>query len=530
MIKCPQCGGDKLKKDGVTHQRGSPTGHQRYACLNSACKPGGKAWRGSAPLGLDVAKRKGIDEKLVEALHQRLLTSKRIVVTSAQNATPVFTPGWKSLLSYCKRRRAELVVIGYRYKNPTSQWTEKNEADDWWDKRLAPYLYDRRIDLDPHIMILGDIMTQPTATRPLSGYETISGKKSAIIGHPKLELTTIPTPQSRLPKILTTTGAITVRNYVDAKAGKKGEFHHTFGAAVVELEGGRFHLRQINMMRDGSFIDLDTEYDGDKIESGIPLEALNMGDTHEEFISPDVVHGTFGPGGIVPTLKPKKLFWHDLHDFYSRNHHHRGDPFIGIAKQRAGVEDVEQSLRKTFAFLDKHTPVGVTSIIVKSNHPNALARWIKEADWKSDPVNASFYLRSALAMTEAAKMTAIGADTIDPFAHWGKQWLKSRARVVFLSTGESYMVKGIENSFHGHEGNNGARGSLRQFGKIGVKTISGHGHSEGIEDGAFRNGTSTYLRMGYTGGGPSSWMNAHTVIYRNGKRSLYNVIDGHWHG
>jgi hypothetical protein len=527
MLKCPRCG-SKVRKDGHTDTDAAGDGVQRYACTKRAiCK-----WRGIAAIGVEEARSLGINRKMVSALHRKLRKATRFVITAAQNATPVHEEFFKSLLTYCRVNSAQLVVVPYRYRNPTSRWTEEQEGDDWWAPELEPYIYNRRYDIDRHLMLLGDIMTQPTAIRPLQGYEAISGKRSAIIAHPKLELLCVPTPQSRLPKIMTTTGAVTIRNYIPAKAGKKGEFHHTFGAAVVELEGGKFHLRQINAMNDGSFMEiaggsLTTEYRGDQVESGIPLEALNMGDTHEEFISPEVVSATFGRSGIVPTLKPKIHIWHDLHDFYRRNHHHRGDPFVGIAKQRGQMEDVEQGLRQTFAFLDKHTPAGVLSVVVKSNHPNALARWVKESDWRSDPVNASFYLRTALAMTEAAKMTAIGYQTIDPFAYWGKQWLKAGERVRFLDEDESFLVKGIECTYHGHYGSNGARGSISGFGRIGVKTIIGHGHSPGIRDGVYQNGTSTPLRLEYNKG-PGSWLNTHTGIYRNGKRVLFNMIDGEW--
>jgi hypothetical protein len=526
MLQCPKCG-SKVVKGGCVNHRGSKEGTQRYRCQSPNCtvKHG---WNGTQPIGLAEEKRKGIDKRAVRALHSRLRRAKRFVVTSAQNATPVHEGFFRSLLSYCKTNGAELIVIPYRYKNPTSIFTEDQKQDNWWTPEVVPYLYDRRRDLDSHMMILGDIMTQPTAERPLSGYETISGKKSAIIGHPKLELRVIPTPQARLPKILTTTGACTVRNYVHAKAGAKGKFHHTFGAAVVELAHGLFHLRQINALEDGSFMDLDTEYRGDELERGVPIEALNMGDTHEELVSRYVVKATFGAGGIVPTLSPKILFWHDLHDFYARNHHHRADPFTAIAKQRAGMGNVEAALRKTFAFLDTHTPPDTLSVIVNSNHPNAFARWIKECDWKSDPLNAEFYLNTALAMTRATKMTDVGAHTIDPFVHWGKLWLEKRAEHYrFLEADESFVVKGIECTYHGHVGANGSRGSITSFGKIGVKTIIGHSHTPGIRDGCYQNGTNTPLKLEYTSG-PSSWLNTDTIIYRNGKRTLINIIvDAH---
>ena len=116
------------------------------------------------------------------------------------------------------------------------------------------------------------------------------------------------TPQSSLPKILTTTGAVTQKNYIQGKAGKLGEFHHTFGACVVELKNGLFHLRQINALDDGSFIDLTEEYSPHGVAKAGRALALVMGDTHQEFVDPNVVKATFdGPNSIVSVLKPQHL-------------------------------------------------------------------------------------------------------------------------------------------------------------------------------------------------------------------------------
>src|SRR5690606_33657091 len=126
---------------------------------------------------------------------------------------------------------------------------------------LRPYLYNGRKRLNANLQLLGDIKIQPTMQFPLSGAEGLTNAESSIIGHPKLQLTTVATPQSRMPKILTTTGAITVPNYTDTRAGKLGTFHHVLGAALVELQSDKiFHLRQINARKDGAFIDMEYAY------------------------------------------------------------------------------------------------------------------------------------------------------------------------------------------------------------------------------------------------------------------------------
>jgi hypothetical protein len=80
---------------------------------------------------------------------------------------------------------------------------------------------------------------------------------------------------------------------------------------------------------------------------------------------------------------------------------------------------------------------------------------------------------------------------------------------------------------HGHYGPNGSRGNLKSFRRIGVKSVTAHEHSPGIDEGAYRVGTSTPLSRGYTHG-PSNWLNTHALIYPNGKRTLINIIDGRW--
>lgn len=502
------------------NRRGHTCGTQRYHCV--PCD-----WHGTAPIGDNHA---GIDRDATKKFYAKLRKAKgvkRYVITAAQNATPINKPFFESLLGYCKANRAQLVVIPYRYKNPTSMWTADAKADDWWAAELVPYILDRRIDLCPTLTLLADIKTQPTATAPLNGYETMTGARSAVIGHPKLALKTVPTPQTHLPKLVVTTGAVTQRNYIPSKAGKTAEHHHTFGACAVDIRGSKFFLRQINAVKDGSFIDLTTEYRGAKTRK-VTAAALVMGDTHQEFVDPGVVKATFGKGGMVDALKPATLVWHDLHDFYARNHHHRGEVFINYVKHHTGNANVSAALKRTFEFVDGVTPKGVENIFVPSNHPDALARWVKESDPKTDPENCVFWAETFTAMCKGAGWAANGAHTIDPFAHWGRQWCKSAGKRTFLARGESLAIHGIELGFHGDKGSNGARGSVKSYSRIGVKTITGHGHAPEIEGGAYRVGTNSMLRLGYNEGAPSSWLHADCVVYANGKRSLLFIIDGEW--
>lgn len=529
---CPNCKGPVTKAGVSSGGLAVASGIARFQCRDRVIC----GWMGPRPDGnMSRVVNMGIDKKQSQKLQQLVRDGKkhRFVITCAQNATPVHAKFFKALLVYCKFNNAQLIVIPIRYKNPTSRWSTKAIGHDWWAKELQPYLMAERVKINSSLLLLADIKTQPTHTRPLEGFETISHSMSAIIGHPKLELTTIPTPQNKLPKVLTTTGAITQKNYIPSKAGKKGEHHHSFAACLVEVEGKTFHMRQLNAVdSDGSFMDLMYEYTdtGAKLVKGA-VQALVMGDTHVEFVDPKVEKATFiGKNSIVQSLKPRYLVWHDVHDFHSQNHHDRDNVFVRLVKHKTGTSNVEKGLDETFDFIDKHTKKmpWVSNVFVPSNHPtDHFARWVRETDPRDDVENCEFWARTFTMMASGSKMGLGGAAVPDPFALWGRLKLKTKKQARFLEYDESFIVCGIELQFHGHKGPDGARGGRRGFGKVGIKTVLGHRHSPGIQDGVYQVGTNSRLRLSYNGG-PSSWLHTDCLVYANGKRTLVSVIDGNW--
>lgn len=496
---CPKCGKPVIKG-------GHGRGKQRFHC-----KPG-CGWHGTDPV---------VPEKAPVRNY-----GKHFVITSAQNATPVFSRFLKSLEHYCAVEGAELIIVPYRYTNPTSIWSQRAQSQDWWDEAVTKYLVEDRVELSKHLVLLGDIKTQPTSAFPLSGCETMTGERSAIIGHPKIELTTIATRQHVLAKILSTTGTVTKANYIPSAAGKKAEHHHVFGALVVRInDAGEFFLFEVNATRDGSFQHLNKVYGPTEITDGT-VEALVMGDTHEEFVDPGVVAATFtDDDSINNTLKPKRLVWHDVHDFYSRNHHHKHNPFINYVKHKAGKTNVEAGLFKTFDFINRHVHPDQINVIVPSNHHDALARWVMESDPRDDPENAIFWAKTFTAMCEQSEMGHSGAKIIDPFAYWGKK--KLTGHNIFLSRNQSCQIKGIEIGLHGDKGANGARGTRAGLSRIGAKSVIGHSHAAGIKGGCYQVGTSSRLGLEYNAG-PSSWVHAHCAIYGTGKRSLIFIVNGKW--
>lgn len=456
----------------------------------------------------------------------RPLRGTRFLITSAQNATPAHKPFLEALQVAARRLKAEIVVVPLRYKNPTSQWTAAQERDDWWDPALEPYLFNERRKLGPNLVLAADVKTQPTAKRPLSGFESLTGAESCVIAHPKMAYQVVPRPPGCWPKVLSTTGSVTQRNYTDTKAGKLGEFHHYLGALLVELKGRRFHLRQLNAdTRTGEFIDLNVLYTREGAQQSADAAGLVLGDTHARFTCPKVDGATFGKGGVVETLRPREVVFHDLFDGWSVNPHHEGNPFIALAKYRSASGSVLSEVRHAVEYVSSRCK-GRQAVIAASNHDNFLSRWVINTDWRRAPVNAEFYLETAAAMVRSTRTDGGGAKYGDPFTHW-VQKLKGRAPIRCLDVDESHLIAGVEVAMHGDRGPNGGRATMANMARLGAKVITGHAHTPGIEEGHYRVGTSSPLRLEYTRG-PSSWLNTHCVVYANGKRALITIIDGEW--
>ncbi len=452
-----------------------------------------------------------------------MLKSRRYLITSVQNNTPLNQKFWKGLKRYAKYKKAQLLVIPLLYRNPTGPGELQSESA-WYPPEVIPYLIENEVTILPGLRLMGDARINATAINPLTGFESMTGPDSAIFGHAQIQMKMVATPQNKLPKQLLTTGSCSTKNYSKSKAGKKGDFHHSLGAAIIEQGSeGIFHIRSIVGDHQSEFYDINLHVT-DRSVKKIKVPGLVLGDEHVNTMCPDVKAATFTDSdSIVNTCMPEIIVSHDVVDSYAITHHHRQSPSIRFKKSLHGTDRLVDELEQTARHIEETTPKWATRVIVPSNHHEHITRWLEEVDWRTEPWNAKIYHEMWAAWLDAIEK----GEDFSPYPWWMKR--NCKANVLHLPNDYPFIIKGIYVGYHGDRGMNGARGSLVSFSKIGAKTITGHSHTPGVEKGAYAVGTSTYLSLEYTHG-PSSWMNTHCLIFPNGKRQLIHIIDGEWHG
>lgn len=457
------------------------------------------------------------------------LNGKKFLITCAQNNTYVHDKFIKSLEVYAKENDAEILVSTFHYNKNGFQNGEKEDL--WFDPKIRDYIIDQPVQLAEGLVFCGEINILPTAVNPLSGFQSYTGSESGIIPHTKMQMESVPTPKNDEPKFLYTTGAVTQRNYIQMKAGQKAEFNHVFGALIVEIdEDGDWFVRQINAeSATGEFYDLDKYYTPVKVYESTGIEAINYGDIHVAKLDEEVADVSWrGVDSILDTLTPKFQFIHDVLDQRARNHHNVGDPHFLYEMFIHGTESLREEVEQTVEEIVQMTRPWVQTVIVESNHDLALQKWLKEQDYRRDPVNAMFFLELQLEKYRAIQRKEKDWSCFEAACEMVNKDIGRYYGVTFLRTDESFRICGnIECGQHGHNGANGSRGSLQAFIKQGIKFNVGHTHSAAIKDGVYYAGVSGKMDMGYNVGG-SSWSHSHIITYSNGKRAIITIKKGKW--
>lgn len=456
---------------------------------------------------------------------------QRFVVTSALNNCEVHTAFLHSLQNYCATENAQLLVVPVAYKN-VSLFSGSYTPE--WPSELDQYYITQDIELSSNLVIMGSMRIQATAARPLQGTLGISKGRSAIFGHPRLALETVATPMDRIPLVYMTTGTVSKASYSDTKAGRLGEFHHNPGAVIVETDGNLFWWRMVHPDKFGSFIDIDKQYGPDgSVFPAPPAEAVIVGDVHVGFDDLSVIRSIFDE--LVPRTYAKNVILHDLLDFFSGSHHHVNNTVLKVLKNARGRHSVYSELKSVADFLLQYCKEGTLFHVIRSNHHDHYDKWLDNNSAAIDAENLWLWhhanaqrLREALDIAhDPKKQHQWGVTSAFELAIRALLPPRLMERISFADDKTPLEFAGIDCSNHGDKGPNGSRGSRSGFARVQRKTFIGHSHSPGIHDGCYQVGKSSQNEQYLSG--YSSHLHCSGIIYADGNRTLFPIIDGKIH-
>jgi hypothetical protein len=344
-----------------------------------------------------------LSQQLLDARDRNLDDDVKVVFTTgAQNETPINRKQlasmnqYKDFLTNDLDKKTQLAFIPIRYRNPTTPKEDVNKTKDmWWVDEVEPFLFYNKIDFGD-VKIAADTHVSPTAKMPLTGFEALADDCHLILGAFRIHFKTQARMRNSPIRSMSTTGAITRKNYSSSKAGDTAAIHHSYGFTIIELkDDGTCHVpRNIFVTDDGEFTDLCYKVTPEGVTKIDNVEAIVWGDIHKEVMDENIYKKT---KKLCKILKPKVHILHDLLDGGRFNPHERKDTFIKRRKILRGEFLIQHEIDDAVNFPKRLLKDcgGEKAYVVQSNHDEFLDRHITDMDWKKDLHNSGCYLKHA---------------------------------------------------------------------------------------------------------------------------------------
>ncbi|KQZ50316.1 hypothetical protein ASD54_08660 [Rhizobium sp. Root149] len=456
-----------------------------------------------------------------------------LIVTAAQQHTPVHGPALMALAALAAYRDASLCIVGIEHTAQGAASKTDKIAD--WPAMVEGYVTTQRHDLGD-IVVDGAFPIKATHEAPLDGIGSYCQGRSHVFGSMRQDMITLPRFRGAKQAFARASGAISVPNYSRSKAGMTAIQNHVIGAVIIQgdFEGNVFSRNVRCHPVSGEIWDLDVVVENGIVrdastvieERGLKRPVLGVGCVHVRWINQSCVRALWGkPEGdisVVEALNPSEQVLNDVYDGYSGSPHNRKNPFLQIEKRINDDDDIEAELKLTADFLESIQSPSRNTWIVESNHHKHFFRALLELDWKRDPKNAAVLLRCNLAQVEAMQA---GDKTFNVLEHALKL---ANPAANFLMSSLDQPLRFFRYFFqcHGDQGSNGSRGSNTNLKGLGIDIAAADNHAVENHRQLVRLGNiidePPYAR------GINTWGHSFGIEQPDGTMQLVPIVSGKW--
>ena len=445
---------------------------------------------------------------------------KRFLVSTAVSGKRVNSLLLKSMLNYCERNDAIILVL------PSQDVFNRKSQ---FEFELDPMLRHDRIRvcyidmwLNNNIM-LSDIKISAKQVNPLANLQHLCKYATVIVGSTKADLEYVANSPDRIPNAIMCSACITEPDfsgdaYMSQRLNKLGEEDFVSGAVLVELENESvYHFRQITMDKDGGFIDLGERYTPDGDRYFIYDSVIVFGDVHSSDIDLNVFECE---KEIVKQVGASTAIIHDLISCNTVSHHNEGKLVTQARIMQENGASLEYEINEAANILNEISETVNKVFIVDSNHHDHISVFLQNIRWVLDKINVRYVIDAFVAMLD-------GEDIPLRYLLNNKSKLsdEAKSKIKWLEKDEPLEIYSTSLANHGHLGANGSRGNtLQAYRRAFLSSISAHTHVGRIFRSSMSVGISCKKFLKYNRG-LSSWTQGVGILYPNKTKQLINIIE-----
>jgi hypothetical protein len=460
-----------------------------------------------------------------QALIEAVTNRQRLFVTTAVAKTRVHKDFFNSLLRARDEMDAEILIFAANM--------EVAFLDPILLNTPGVHIITESILLNPDIR-LNNIKIVAKQINPLMGLARIFERgQSQIVGSPKLHFDTVATVRNEYRHhFMSTTAAITEANYngshyIQDRTNAIAKEDHVIGAILLEKSMGEtnlalpedaqrsgfYHMRHVTYSEEHrGFADLNRFYPVEGSSRRIQVPILPFPDLHIGELSEKVARS------LIATLKffgVEYLIAHDFFNGHSVSKHDRDKAVSSTVAFNKGRLSLEDELRSGVAVLNAilSSNPKLKILVPEANHNDWLTRYLQDGQFMKEKHNQALG-----AELYDYLVNRRGEDSVLMYAY-KKFGLEQPKRVVFLEE-NSFYASAFELAQHGHQGANGARGSMNSMIQAADNLAFGHTHKTQRRKNTMNIATSTDLRVDYSRWGASSWSNSLAAISDYGAQLL----------